>query len=138
MLAWLTAAWPAIAHYGFAGALIAAAVAVYVLVPINIARQAAIAVGAGALLWIVGYAAGDRDGRAVKQAEWDAANKAAIEQATRDRKDADQSIPPLTPQDLADDRARTPIGKPCGVYDANDRDCHQGSALRGIRAGAHL
>lgn len=58
----LKALLPFIAHWTIAATLIGAAVALYILAPQKWAKQLAIAVGVGAAVWIVGYAAGDRDG----------------------------------------------------------------------------
>lgn len=116
--------WPIVAHYGVFGILLAGSAAVYFFVPFPIAKQAAIAVAISTGVYFFAYSAGVRDGAGSKQAEWDASNKAAIAQATRDRKDADQSIPELTEQDRVEDRARPVVGKPCRVRDEWDRDCH--------------
>lgn len=126
MLAWLAAAWPLLWHYGAGIAVVAGAIAAYVLLPNKWMKQAAIAVGVGTALWIVGYAMGDRDGRTYIQTRWDNAVAADLRAAASARSDAEAFVPPLTEEDRATDRAIVPHAKPCRVPDPNDRDCPKG------------
>lgn len=119
MFAWLHSAWPFIAHYSVAAGILAACVGVYVLVPINLAKQIAVGIAAATVWGIIQYSAGIRDELAL----WKSAERATIDFAGKARDDAELSVPDLTEEDRAADRAIVPHAKPCRVRSPYDRDC---------------
>lgn len=104
----------------------------------NWAKTAIIAAAVVALAWLFGA----HHGRKAEVARQKIETQHVITRIEKAKSDAQAAIPPVFPMPPAGGAPRDPAdprGKPCRVYDANDRDCAAaGRHLPALRLPDHL
>lgn len=116
----ITSLWPFVWKYGIAGCVLTISTALYFL---TAHKKLAYAIAAITAAGIVGYTIGVFDGDNRRLAEWERAAEIDQRKATEAIKDADLSVPDLTPEERESDSRIAPHSDPCIVYSPWDRDC---------------